>query len=134
MAIRAKSAKIRKLVKLNKHKGACAVAALTYASKQAVEVVESMCKLHGFETDRGMIDEEWREAAEALGLKTRRIGFDPESPLTLSKFVKQYNEGLYFVSTKTHLFIVHNGLAVDTLDNKKPSPRRLISEAWIVVE
>lgn len=130
MAIKAKSKKLRKLVKLNKNKAACAVAALTYASKQSVEVVEAMSKLHGFEIDRGMMDEEWRETAEALGLKIRKIGF--ETPVTLSKFSKEYNPGLYFVCTKTHLFVVHDGLAVDVLDNKKPSPRRLISEAWVV--
>lgn len=117
---------MKKIVKI---KNACAVVALLYVSGATEETVLRVCKMHGFETDHGMDDEDWRDAAVSLNLRVRSVSL---SPVRLNKFVKEYKTGLYLVGTHNHLFVVDNGLVVDPRHENPPGLDRVVKQAWTV--
>lgn len=115
--------------KLKKIDGSCAVVALLYVSGLDEETVIRVCQFHGFEKSKGMDDDEWQEAARALGVKFRVAAF---KPMLLRDFIKEFPKGLFLVGTHDHLFVVDNGVIVDPRNKKPPGLRRVIKQAWRV--
>lgn len=61
------------------------------------------------------------------GLSVEEIGFEPfekEKRITLLKFAKQYNEGVYLALVDRHLATVIDGQLIDTFDS---SSRKMIA-------
>ena len=119
-----------KLKKLKKLKGACVVLAFCYVTKQNEETIERMCTLHGFEPGRGLTDIEYLACAKMLGIKLRKVSFEP---MELRKFLKEYKKGLYVVVTYDHMLVVDNSLIVDPREGGETGhQRRKIISAWKV--
>jgi hypothetical protein len=116
---------MKKLKKLN---AACAVLALHYVSGRDEDAVLRICKLHGFEVGYGMEDEEWRNAADELGIKVRSIA---TLPLKVHQFIKNNSTGLFIVGTFNHLFVVDNGIVIDPRFTP-PGMHRVIKQVWRV--
>lgn len=118
--------------KIKKIKGSCAVVALHHVSGVDEETVLRVCKLHGFEVGEGMEDDDWKEAADDLGISIRAIPF---KNCRLRAFVKKYPLGLYLVGTFDHLFVLDNGIIVDPREKmrgKWPGLGRIVKQAWVV--
>ena len=58
----------------------------------------------------------------------RKLKF--RKPVTLRKFVKRYPEGTYYVRKSRHVYVVKDGVAIDTF---RPKPLERITDAWEVV-
>lgn len=115
--------------KLSKISGACVLAALWYIVGIDEEAVLRVCTAHGFKPGKGMFDEDWKRAANQLGIKMRGIAM---KQCTLKKFVKNHPEELYIVGTFDHLFVVDNGIIVDPRCATPPGLKRIIKQVWRV--
>ncbi len=117
---------IKKLLKV---KAACAVCAIAYVSGADEDAVRRICTMRGFKVGHGMWDREWRLASADLKIISRGIAM---SPRTLQHFLKDYSEGLFYVATHDHLFVVDNGIIIDPRNKKPPGLKRMIRQAWRV--
>ena len=117
---------MKKLIKID---SACAVVAICYVSGIDEETVLRVCRSCGFEAGEGMLDEEWMDAAKQLGIRFRRLVI-PE--MRLKRFMAEHNEGLYFVGTIDHLFVVDNGILIDPRHPTPPGLGRIVKHAWRV--
>lgn len=115
--------------KLKKIKGACAPTALWYCCQKDEDTVLRVCQAYGFKEAEGMFDSDWQQAAQQLGITMRAVSLDP---MRLGKFVKEYPDGLYLMSTRDHLFIVDNGVVFDPRYEKAPGLNRKVLAAWRV--
>lgn len=114
--------------KLKHLEGACAVLALHYISGKSEETALRVCKMHDFHPGEGMDDEDWREAAEVLGIRVRAM---PLESMRLKRFVTLHSEGLFLIGTHNHLFVVDSGVIVDPR-TKTPGFGRIVKQAWRV--
>lgn len=118
--------------KLKKIDGSCAVLALHHVSGLPEDTVLRVCKLHGFEPSLGMEDNDWRAAADDLGIKVRSINIEP---CRLKKFVNNHKSGLYLLGTFDHLFSLDNGIIIDPREKMRgryPGLGRIVKQAWLV--
>lgn len=103
--------------------------ALQYVSGVDEETTLRVSALHGFVIGKGMSDAEWRAAATELKIVSRGVAMEPR---ILRHFLRDYSEGLYFVATHDHLFVVDNGIIIDPRNPKPPGLKRTIRQAWRV--
>lgn len=120
--------------KLKKIDGSCAVIALHHVSGVDEDTVLRVCTLHGFEPKNGMDDEDWREAADDLGISVRSMSINPQR---LRKFLHGHTEGLFLLGTFDHLFVLDNGLIIDPREKMRgryPGLGRIVKQAWRVLK
>lgn len=115
-------------MKVKTVKDACAVAAVWYCAgapdeETVFRISRAFCN---FKED-GMTDTEWQALAKHFGISVRKVPFEE---MKLRKFKKEFKEGLYFVSTHDHLFVVDNGIIIDPRNKKPPGLDRIIKWAW----
>lgn len=77
-----------------------------------------------------MNDDQWIAAAKKLGVSMREVAIEPQR---LRTFLRKYPEGVYFVGTFDHLFVVDNGVIVDPRCSRPPGLGRVIKQAWKVL-
>lgn len=123
---------VHQMRKLQKIDGSCAVLALHHVSGLPEDTVLRVCKLHGFEPSLGMEDDDWRAAADDLGIKIRAV---PMESCRLKKFANNHKDGLYLLGTFDHLFALDNGIIIDPrekLAGRYPGLGRIVKQAWKV--
>lgn len=108
---------------LSKIEGACALRALRYAAGADEHRVIEACLM------QGQFDEQWKAAANELGLRLEKILYRKTS---LKKFVKMNPRDMYLICTHNHIFVLDNGRIIDP-DWDNSGLYRMIVQAWRVI-
>ncbi len=109
--------------KLNKIENACAAVALRYAAKEPEDRVIEIC------LGQGLFDEQWKAAANKLGIRLREAG---GCPVMLKTFIKNNPYGMWIATTKNHMFIVDNGKIIDPEWENKGLSRMILGTYYIL--
>lgn len=105
--------------------------ALQYISGLDEEAVLRICKHSGFHPSLGMHDEDWKSAADLLGIEVHGM---PHSPCRQEAFLKKKREGLYLLGTCDHIFVYDNGIIIDPRGPKTSGMGRIIKQVWKVIK
>jgi hypothetical protein len=62
-----------------------------------------------------------------FGCQFTKLSF--RKPITLSKFIKNYDKGVFYLRKRGHVFVVKDGIVHDDI---KPRPYSMILMAWKV--
>lgn len=106
----------------------CTVRALAIATDSPYYDAYKILSQAGRKPNRGFYIEKFlKSKIFLLGCQFTKLKF--RKPITLSKFVKKYPHGTFYVRKRGHVFVIKNGTVFDT---GKPGDYTKITMAWKV--
>jgi hypothetical protein len=104
----------------------CTVRALAVSTGQPYfECYDTLARF-GRKPNKGIsVRDFFKRNKTVLGFKFKKLKFKKQ--ITLSKFVKKYPLGVYYVRKTKHVFVVKDGIVIDSC---KPKTFCRITDAW----
>lgn len=102
----------------------CTLVAVREVSRLPDDVIFKAFRVRGYKDNQGMRNPQWIGAAQDLGLQVESVtvrvdagvtefGYKLKKWLSLGQFLKEFSEGVYFVSVTGHALVVRDGKIID---------------------